>query len=180
MLPRLAGGVGGAVQHRDAGLRHIHQPGLIEQRRDAGQVAQRALARGQVIDRQHGVRLAAAEGGLQLDDRLAALAVEPLRHLGEQQAHALGDEGALEKCRGVLVFRGRLAGAHGGDVGGKLGLLERAFQHVGMGNDDFSPRFHGSCSSSSSHSKSAALRSVGFGALLAADSMPVQLVMSSL
>ena len=56
-------------------LRHVHQPGLVDQRRDAGQVAERALPRGQVIDRQHGVRLAAAKGRLELDDRLAALAV---------------------------------------------------------------------------------------------------------
>ena len=76
--------MGGAVQHRDPRLRHIHQTGLIEQRRDAREVGQRAFARGQVIDGQHRVRLAAAEGGLELDDRLAALAVEPLRHLGEQ------------------------------------------------------------------------------------------------
>ena len=35
--------------------------------------------------------------------------------------------------RRVLVFRGRLAGVHGGDVGGKLGLLERAFSTSGWG-----------------------------------------------
>ena len=85
MLPRLAGGVGRAVEHGDVRLRHVHQPGLLDQCRNAGQIAQRALPRGEVIDGQHGVRLAAAEGRLELDDRLAALAVEPLRHLGEQR-----------------------------------------------------------------------------------------------
>ncbi len=35
------------------------------------------------------------EGSLQLDDRLAALAIESLRHLDEQTAHALGDH---HKC----------------------------------------------------------------------------------
>ncbi len=85
-----------------------------------------ALARGQVIDRQHRVRLAAAEGGLELNDRLAALAVQPLRDLRQQQAHALGDEGALKEGDGVLVFRRRLARLHRRDVGSELGLLERA------------------------------------------------------
>jgi len=37
----------------------------------------------QVIHRQHGVRLTSTEGRLQLDHWLAALAIEPLRHLGE-------------------------------------------------------------------------------------------------
>ena len=87
----------------------------------------------QVIDGQHRVRLAAAEGRLQLDDWLAAFAVEPLRHLDEQHAHALGDEGALEERLRVTVFRRRLARVHGGDVGSKLGLLERAFSTSGWG-----------------------------------------------
>ena len=38
VLPRLAGRVGGAVEHGDARLWHVHQPGLIEERRDAGEV----------------------------------------------------------------------------------------------------------------------------------------------
>ena len=75
VLPRLARGVGRAVDDRDAGLRHVHQPGLLDQRRDARQVRERALPRGEVEHGQHGVRLAAAERRLQLDDRLAALAL---------------------------------------------------------------------------------------------------------
>lgn len=78
MLPRLAGGVGRAIQHGDLRLRHIHQPCLIKQCRDSGEVAQRALARGQMIDCQQCVRLATTEGSLQLDNRLAAFAIEPL------------------------------------------------------------------------------------------------------
>ena len=36
-----------------------------------------------------GVRLAATEGCLQLNDRLATLAIKPLRNLSEKPAHAL-------------------------------------------------------------------------------------------
>ena len=143
VLPGLSGGVGVAVEDRDPRLRHVEQPGLVEQGRDAGEVAQGAAAGGEVVDGEQGVGLAAAEGGLQLDHRLAARAVQALRHLDEQQAHALGDEGALEEGGGVLVLARRLAGAHGGDVGGELRLQEGAFEHVGMGNGDLSPRLHG-------------------------------------
>ena len=55
-----------------------------------------------MIDRQHGVRFAAAEGSLELDDGLAASAIEPLGDLGQQEAHAFGDEGALEEGGSVL------------------------------------------------------------------------------
>ena len=140
----------------------------------------RALARGQVIHRQQCVRLATTEGSLQLDDRLAAFAIEPLRHLGEQASHALGDEGALVECLRVAVFRGRLARAHRCEVGGKLGLLERAIQHVRVGNDDFSPRFQAHKVGPLVFKARQPCASAGLGALAAADSMPVQLVMSSL
>jgi hypothetical protein len=87
------------------------------------------------------VCLAAAERGLELDNRLASLAVKPLRHLYEQEPHALGDKGPLEKRGGVLVFMGCLARSDSRDVSRKLGLLERAFEHVGMRDGDFAPRF---------------------------------------
>ena len=103
--------------------------------------------------------------------------LKPLGDLREQQPHALGDEGALEERLRVLVLGRCLARVHGGDVRGELGLLERAFQHVAMRNSDFSPRFH----DGSSHNSSNRVRCCGVvGTLTAADSMPVQLVMSSL
>lgn len=172
-------GVGGAVQHGDLCLRHIQQFCVIEQGRDADKFTQRTFARGQVIHREQRVRLAASEGGLQLNNRLAALAIESLRHLGEQSPHALSDKGTLEKRLRVAILRGRLAGAHGGNVGGELRLLERAIEHVRMGHDDFTPGFqaHSNCSIGS---KRVPCAGPDFGALAAADSMPVQLVMSSL
>ena len=92
-----------------------------------------------MIHRQHRVGLAAAKGRLQLDDRFATLAVEPLRHLGEQLAHTFSNEGAFIKRLRVAVFWRRLARPHGGQVSCKFGLLERAIQHVAVRNDDFTP-----------------------------------------
>ena len=89
---------------------------------------------------------AAAKGRLELDDRLAALVVEPLGHLDQQQPHALGDIGPLKKSRRVLILSRGLAGLHRRNIGGKFGLLKRTFQYVGMGNGYFSPGFHTFCS----------------------------------
>lgn len=96
-----------------------------------------------MIDGKHGVRLAAAESGLELNDRVAALAVETAGNGCEQQAHSLGNERALEKCRRVLIFPRGLAGVNRGDVRGELGLLKRAFKHVRVRHSNFSPGFHG-------------------------------------
>lgn len=142
VLPRLAGGKSSAVQHNDSRLREVHQFGLIEQRGNTGQVFQGAFSRSKVIDGEHGMRLAAAESGLKLNDRVAALAVETAGNGCEQQAHSLGDERSFEKRHRVLIFPRGLAGVNRGDVRGELGLLERAFEHVRVGNGNFSPRFH--------------------------------------
>ena len=56
--------------------------------RDAGE---------QVIERQHRVRLAAAEVGLQLDHRVAALAGEAPHRADQQPLQALGEVGAAEE-----------------------------------------------------------------------------------
>ena len=142
MLPGLAGRKGLAVEHGDMCVRDVHHAGLVEQRRDAFQVAQGTAPGGQVIDGQHAVGLAAAKGRLQLDHRLAALAVEPLHHLDQQQAQPLRDEGALVEGGGILVLARGLAGLDGGDVGGKLRLLKGAFQDILMGCGYFAPGFH--------------------------------------
>ena len=76
-----------------------------------------------------------------MNDRLASVPIEPLRHLNEQQTHTLCDEGALEERGSVLIFARGLASTDGRDIGGKLRLLECAFEHIGMRNNDLSPRF---------------------------------------
>ena len=143
VLPRLARRIGMAVEHRNASPRDVHQGGLVEQRGNAFQVGEGAVARGKVIDRHHAVRLAAAKGGLQLNDRLAAHTVQPLHHLNQQQTHALRNKGALKKCGRLLVLARGSAQVDSRQIGGKLSLLKGAFEHIGVGYDHFTPGFHG-------------------------------------
>ena len=51
----------------------------------------------QVIECQHRVGLAAAEVGLQLDDRIASLAGQPRYGLRQQPAQAFGEKRAAEE-----------------------------------------------------------------------------------
>ena len=89
-----------------------------------------------MIDGEH-----AAERGLELDDRVAAQAIKATGNGGEEQAHAFSNECSVEKRCRVLVFPCGFPSVNRRDVGGELGLLERPFQHVGVRNCDFSPRF---------------------------------------
>ena len=68
--------MGRAIQYRNLRLWHIQQSCLIQQCRDADKVAQRTLARGQMIYCQQGVRLTTTEGGLKLGDRLAPFGID--------------------------------------------------------------------------------------------------------
>ena len=78
-----------AIQHRDACFGQLADPGLLQNGRQAGQLAGIHLAAGHVHDGQHGVGLAAAERRLQLDHRVAALARQALHHRAQQYPHAL-------------------------------------------------------------------------------------------
>ena len=78
--------------------------GLVKYGRHTGQLVGGDLSRRQMVDREHGVGLATTEGGLQLNDRVAPLPGETLRDGNQQQAHALGDEGAGEELLGILIF----------------------------------------------------------------------------
>ncbi len=109
----------------------------------AGSMQGACLTGVQVIDSQHGVRFAAPEGRLQLNDRFSTFATETLWNLGQQQPHAFRDEGAVVERGGVLVFRSGLAEMDSGDVCGKFRLLEGAFKNVPVWDRDFTPRFHG-------------------------------------
>ena len=90
-------------------------------RRDAGK---------QVIQRQHRVRLAAAEVGLQLHDRVAALAGQPPHGADQHLLQALGEVGAAEELHRVAVFVRAFAQMHLPQIGGELGLLVAAAGHV--------------------------------------------------
>ena len=57
-----------------------------------------------MVQGQHAVGFAAAEVGLQFDNRISPLAAKTLHGIDEQLLQALGDEGAAGELRGVLVF----------------------------------------------------------------------------
>ncbi len=136
--------MGVAIDHGHVRLRDIEDARLIEDARHSGQILQTAAAGGQVVHGQHGVCLAAAEGGLQLDHGLPTGAVETMGDLGEQQAHTLGDVRAFVEGRSVLILTGGAPVTDRRDVCCELGLLEGALQHVGMWNRQFSPSLHDS------------------------------------
>ena len=79
-----------------------------------------------MVERQHRVRLAAAEVGLELHDRVAALAGEAPDRADQHPLEALGEIGAAEELDGVPVLVGPLAEVHLPEVGGELGLLVAA------------------------------------------------------
>src|SRR5690606_17095996 len=83
----------------------------------------------------------ATKRSLQLDHRIAALAGQAPGHRLQQQAHALGNEGAAEEQYRILVLGGRTAFVHLGDVGGELGLLESAAMHVFVRYCELAPGF---------------------------------------
>ena len=96
-----------------------------------------------MIERQHRVGLAAAEIGLQLDDRVASLAGQSQHGLRQQPAQALGQEGPAEELGRVLVLVRSLSLINLPEVGGELGLLVAAGGHVRVRGDDFPPRLQG-------------------------------------
>ena len=111
---------------------------LLEHALDAGQVGGRDAGE-EVIERQHGVGLAAAKVGLELHHRVAALSAEPAHPVHQHLLEALGQVGALEESHRVAVLVRALALVHLPQVGGELGLLKAPAGHVGMGGDDLAP-----------------------------------------
>ena len=89
--------------------------GLLEDRRHAGKFF-RLIARvrraGEVIERQHGMGLAAAEIGLQPDHRIAAFAGEARDRRDQDAAQALGRVGDAEEGGRVRVFFAALPLVH--------------------------------------------------------------------
>ena len=94
----------------------------------------------QVVERQHRVGLAAAEVGLQLDDRIAAGAREPLHGADQQARQPGGEKGAAEEFGRVAVFRSGPAATHLRQIGSELGDRITACGHVRVRRDDLAPR----------------------------------------
>ncbi len=76
------------------------------------------------------VGLAATEGGLHLDDRIATLSVQALFHHGQQVRQALGGIRLLEEALGVLIFVRRATLEHFPQVRGEHIHGQTAFQDV--------------------------------------------------
>ena len=93
----------------------------------------------QVVERQHRVGLAAAEVGLELHHRVAALARDALHAAHEQALQALGEVGAAEELLRLLVLVRAFAQMHLPEVGGELRLLVAPARHVGVRRDDLAP-----------------------------------------
>ena len=93
-----------------------------------------------MVDAEHRVGLAATEVGLQLDHRLTTETVEALQGDAQQVFEALSDEGAPEELDRVGVFGAADAAMHQIEIGGELGLLVTAVDHVRVGSDHIPPR----------------------------------------
>jgi hypothetical protein len=107
------------------------------------------------------MRLAAAEVGLELHDRIAASAVEALDRPNQEPPEALGEVGTAEELDRLPVFIRSLAEMNLPQVGRKLCLLIPAAGYVLVRSDDLAPRLQ--CSINTDFDK----RTAGF-ALLAA------------
>ena len=98
----------------------------------------------QVIQGQHRVRLAAAEIGLQFDDRIPPCpqvgASPPIR----SPLQAFGEEGAAEEL-GRIAYSSEPSPCNLPEVGGELGLLVATGGHVRMWSDDFPPGLQPPC-----------------------------------
>ena len=114
-------------------------PRLVEHVPDPRQVLRRHT-RGQVIQGDHAVGLAAAEIRLQFDDGIAATARQPPRRPHQQIPQTLGQIGAGEELPRVLVLRVGSALQHLEQVGGELRLIEASRRNVSVRRDDLPPR----------------------------------------
>ena len=94
----------------------------------------------QVVERQHGVRLAAAEIGLEPDHRVAALAGQPREGCRQDAREPLGRIGDPEERRRIDVFLAPLALIDQRKVRGELGVGEAGTEHIRMRLADFAPR----------------------------------------
>ena len=92
------------------------------------------------MERQHGVRLAAAEVGLKPDHRLAALAGKARNRCGQDPPQSFRRIGDPEERGRVAVLLTAITLVDQRQVGGELGIGEARFEHVRMGLADFAPR----------------------------------------
>ena len=132
----------GADEDRAVHLAESGDARLFEQRRHAVKLLRlviRVGGAGQVVERQHGVGLAAAEVGLEPDHRIAALAGEPHDRGDQDAAQAFRRIGDTEERGWVRILFAALALIDVRQVGGELCVGEARFQHVRVGLADLPP-----------------------------------------
>ena len=129
----------GAHDHGHVHLGNGLRPGRLQGGPHVGNVPHELGAAQEVVEGQHAVGLAAAEGSLQLDHGLAVEPGHPLERLDEQALHALGHVGPPEELHGVAVLQGPLAPGHLGQVGRELGVAVAPLGHVLVGLHYVSP-----------------------------------------
>ncbi len=139
LLRDLADGQVRTHEHGAVRLRGAFDFRGAQDRLQAGELRGRRAAE-QVVEGEHRVRLAAAEVGLKLDHRIAALPHQPQQRSGEKLAQPVGDERAPEELRRVGVLGAADAVVDVVQVGGELGLDVAAGDHVLVGRDDLAPR----------------------------------------
>ena len=85
------------------------------------------------------MRLAAAERGLQPDNRIAARARKPLQAAHQHPLQSFGEECDAEEVLGSPVVFGRMTGIDREQVGRELCLLEAIGEHVRVWQRHFDP-----------------------------------------
>lgn len=108
----LARGKFDAVDHRNFSIGKGEDSRLIQNGRNPFEPVCGYKAFGQMKHGNKGVGLAAAKGGLELDDRIASHAGKPFCHGKKEKPHSLCDEGSGEKLFRILIFFRRFTGSH--------------------------------------------------------------------
>ena len=135
---RVAGGYFVAYQHDALRFGQVREAGFSQQVVHAREFPG-SRAGEQVVQRQHGVRFAAAEVGLELHHRIAVALRDALYGLRKQARQAFGKEGAAEEFLRVAVLVRAFAKMGLPQVGGEFRLLVSPARHILVRRYDFSP-----------------------------------------
>src|SRR6266536_3161129 len=98
-----------------------------------------------MVERQHGVRLAAAEVGQQLHHGIASVRVQPIQGVGKQVTQTFCDIGTLKEIAGIAILVGSFASCDLPEIGGEFRLLKTTGGDVGMWSDDITPGTQSPC-----------------------------------
>ena len=132
----------GAHEHRAPDLTERLDPSRLEERPHPVE-ALRAIARvrraGEVMEREHGVGLAAAEIGLKPDHGLPTPSGETRQRRAEDQPEALRHVGDAEERGRVAVLLAALTLIDQREIGGELGIGEARLEHVRVRLADLAP-----------------------------------------